>query len=106
MANTNDNSRLDREAQEVGGGEGSTGMRSDVNREVQSEQQGESQEQRVHDAYHALGEVRLGQMESGHFYSDPQSEQQAKQRDSGPVADAYRELGEQATKRPLPDENR
>lgn len=103
---TNDNSRLDREAQEIGGGEGKSGMRSDVNRQVQSEQQGESQEQRIHDAYHALGEVRLGQMESGHFYTDQQSEQQAKERNSGSVADAYRELGEQATKRPLPDENR
>lgn len=101
---TNDNSRLDREAQEIGGGEGNSGMRSDVNRQVQQEQQGDSPEQRVHDAYHALGEVRLGQMESGHFYSDQDSERQAKEGSSGPVSDAYRELGEQATKRSLPEE--
>lgn len=105
MANNNEE-RLNREAQEIGGGEGNASMRSDVNREVQDEQQGKSREQRIHEAYHALGEVRLGQMESGHFYTNEESERRAKEQNSGPVADAYRELGEQATKRPLPDENR
>lgn len=70
---TNENTlkgRINADAQEIGEGKGNAQTRKDLDKEVQQEQQGESKAERIHDAYHALGEIRVGQMESGQVFTN------------------------------------
>lgn len=66
--------KIDQQAEQIGDPNTSKSQaqadKQKIDQEVKKVEQGESAQQRKHESYHVLGEIRKGQMESGEIFKN------------------------------------